>query len=240
MHGFYNNQPQNNVEQQKINAGDVPPLQVKSDDIAWTGSSKYHVSVVKDGAEFCLPRPIKSSDIYGEDWLLAGFINQNENHYFTAGSEIRLAMSGTGWGFVEMPHQIYSRKVEDDGRISGIATTREALKNQHNEQQTQYLNPVSVRGGDYKGEGRTEMKLSAWGAPVSYRHEGEAKIIAWEIHTDSFISRGDSGAVFLGIVVLIRTIDLPKFKIYVDGWKVNDVIGFDPPWYSKLWDKIVR
>jgi len=258
MDGFYNNKPKPNIAKQKMKLSDMPPSsfgvpplekqntsntsrsQAKHDDIAWTGSSKYHVSVVKDGAELCLPRPIKSSDMYGEDWLLAGFVNQNENHYFTAGSEIRIAMSGTGWGFVQMPHQIYSRKVEDSGRIPGIATTREALRNQHNEPQAQYLNPVSVRGGDYKGKGRTEMKLSAWGAPVSYKHDEEAEIVAWEIHTDSFIARGDPGAVFLGLVVLIKTIDLPKYKIYADGWRAGDVVGFDPPWYRKLWDEIVN
>jgi len=83
--------------------------------------------------------------------------------------------------------------------------------------------------------------LSTAGAPVRYKHDDEeAKIVAWEIHTDSFKTISDVGANFLFLVILIRTTDLPKFKVYLDGWKADDVIFEELSWYEKLRDKIFR
>jgi len=35
-------------------------------------------------------------------------------------------------------------------------------------------------------------------------------------------------------------IDLPKFKIYADGWKADDVIFYQPSWFQEIWEIIVN
>jgi len=140
-----------------------------------------------------------------------------------------------------MPHQVYSRTVQDGKHIHGIATTREALRKQHFEPQARYISPIPIATGDFEGNGRTDIKLSSRGAPVRYKHKDEsAKIVAWEIHAGAFKTNSDVGSNHLERSVLIKTIDLPKFKIYADGWKADDVIFYQPSWFQEIWEIIVN
>jgi len=76
---------------------------------------------------------------------------------------------------------------------------------------------------------------------ILLKHDDEeAKIVAWEIHADAFRTDSDTGANDLSLIVLIRTIDLPKFAIYPEGWGAGDVIFYEPSWFQELWEKIVR
>jgi len=259
MDGFYNKKSPKNTGVPKLSAGALPSSPVGiprlqktdsvgvtqlpkvDDDMAWLGSTEDCVRVVKDGKEACEPKRLEPMELYGSDWLRVGTIRAFEHYYFTAGNEIRVAMTGVGGGVVRMSHQVHSRTVQDDGRIYGIATTRDALKNQHFEPQAQVILPIPIGMGDFKGDGRTDIKFSSQGAPVRYKHDDEnAKIVAWEIHTEAFRTDSDVGANYLSLIVLIKTVDLPKYKIYADGWGVGDVIFYEPSWFEKMWDKIVR
>jgi len=36
-----------------------------------------------------------------------------------------------------------------------------------------------------------------------------------------------------------RATDLPKFKIYADGWGAGDVIFYEPSWFQRIWEMIL-